>query len=76
MNNKWVARFVALVAALGISLAVLLFWGRLGNAFRNAMVIVYAEPKPPPTDPNEVTVTIIPPAHCTKDHPCPASPPK
>jgi hypothetical protein len=72
-------RVIVLVAALGVTLAMFLFWGRFGNALRNAMVVVYAEPKPaaaPPTNPNEVTAIIVPaqPAHCDRAHPCP--PPK
>jgi len=71
-------RVVMLALALGVTLAVFLFWGRLGNALRTAMEVVYAEPKQatqPAADPNEVTATIVPaakPPACTKDHPCPA----
>jgi hypothetical protein len=76
-------RVVVLVLALGVTLAVFLFWGKLGNAFRTAMEVVYAEPKPaaqPASDPNEVTVKIISqPVRknvCGKDkeHPCPPIP--
>jgi hypothetical protein len=79
--RRFLERLVVLVLALGVTLAVFLFWGRLGAAFRNAMDIVYAEPKPvaqPPADPNEVTAIIITSAAkpaCTKAHPCSAPKP-
>ena len=79
---RWLfQRVVVLALALGVTLAVFLFWGRLGNALRNAMTVVYAtpaQPAPPAADPNEVTATIVPAAKtpaCTKDHPCPAPKP-
>jgi hypothetical protein len=79
--ERFIQRVIVLALALGVTLAVFLFWGKLGYAFRTAMEIVYAEPKPaaqPASDPNEVTAIIITsPAKpaCTKDHPCPAPKP-
>jgi hypothetical protein len=76
-------RVVVFALAFAVTAAVFLFWGKLGYAFRTAMVVVYAEPKPaaqPATTPGEVSVMIIPsPVHkqvCGKDkqHPCPPFP--
>jgi hypothetical protein len=74
--GRLIQRVVVFALALGVTLAVFLFWGRLGNALRTTMDIVYAEPKPstaPADNPDEVTATIVPvsktPA-CTKHHPC------
>jgi hypothetical protein len=78
--DRFVQRVIVLALALGVTLAVFLFWGRLGNAFRTAMDVVYATPAQPAANPGEVTVTIVPPSMpqkpaCTKDHPCPAPKP-
>ena len=72
--DRLIQRIIVLALALGITLGMFLFWGKLGYAFRTAMEVVYAEPKPvapPPANPGEVTVKIIGPdsaqAPCPKD---------
>jgi len=80
--DRLIQRIIVLALALGITLGMFLFWGKLGYAFRTAMEVVYAEPKPTaePANPGEVTVTIISqPVRqqvCGKDkeHPCPPIP--
>jgi hypothetical protein len=79
--DRLIQRVIVFALALGVTLAVFLFWGRLGNALRVAMDVVYAtpaQPALPAANPDEVTATIVPAAKtpaCTKDHPCPAPKP-
>jgi hypothetical protein len=73
--NKWTARLVGLIAALGITIASFLAWGSFGGAFVTAMNVVYAAPKPKkPADNGVFTVTVLPASsdcHKDKDKPCP-----
>ena len=78
--SKWPARVVFLALALGITAAVLLFYGEFAMAMRHAMEVPVVRPASVPANPGEVTVTIISqPARkqvCGKDkeHPCPPFP--
>lgn len=68
--RRWTVRIVGLAIALGITLAVFLFYGQFAEAMKHALEAPVVQPG---SDPNEVTVTIIPgpKPKCPKDKPCP-----
>jgi hypothetical protein len=71
-------RVLMLAVAIGLTLAVFEFWGRLGSAMGIAIATKVAQPAPQQT-PGEVSVTIVPPPAkrvCGKDkkQPCPPVP--
>jgi hypothetical protein len=72
-------RLLMLAVAIGLTLAVFEFWGKLGSAMGIVLATKVAEPAQPQT-PGEVSVTIVPPPPakgvCGKDkkQPCPPVP--
>ncbi|HEY8699081.1 MAG TPA: hypothetical protein VIM02_15870 [Rhizomicrobium sp.] len=72
-------RLLMLAVAIGLTLAVFEFWGRLGSAMGIAIATKVAQPAPQQT-PGEVSVIIVPPPSaqgvCGKDRkqPCPPVP--
>jgi hypothetical protein len=70
--TKWPLRIVFLALALGITAAVLLFYGQFAMAMRHAMEVPVVAPASKPAS-NEIFVTIISPPKpkCAKDKPCP-----
>jgi hypothetical protein len=73
-------RLLMLAVAIGLTLAVFEFWGRLGSAMGIAIATKVAQPAQPQQTPGEVSVTIVPPPPakevCGKDkrQPCPPVP--
>ena len=67
-------RLIMLAVAIGLTLAVFEFWGKLGSAMGVVLATKVAEPAQQQT-PGEVSVTIVSPAkqNCGKDkkQPCP-----
>ena len=70
-------RLLMLAVAIGITLAVFEFWGKLGSAMGVVLPTKVVEPAQPQT-PGEVSVTIVSPVKqtCGKDkkQPCPPNP--
>jgi hypothetical protein len=68
--TKWTMRIVFLAVAVGITAAVLLFYGEFAVAMRRAMEVPVVNSEP---QSNEVTVTILPAPKpkCEPGKPCP-----